>query len=158
MARAAKLGLYSHGLSDYADKARYVKVSHPVLPPDAHECPRLEVIKLSDMFPVKRPSVTAIDETREHNCFVHFDFRGQLDVLVIHNSGAQATKRLGSFTDMTAISLSMEASEVPDVVDRLQFSSRCGHLGRRDCSVWSRLQVCHKGSHQQTVLRGSCFT
>ena len=58
----------------------------------------------------RRPRLTAIEEIREHDC-QHFDFRGQLDVPVIHNSGAQATEGLASFTDMTRNLLVEEASE-----------------------------------------------
>ena len=46
----------------------------------SHEC-----AMLSDMFPVERPRLTAMEETREQDCFVHFDVRGQLDVPVIYN-------------------------------------------------------------------------
>ena len=65
----------------------------------------MEVLNLSDVFPVQRPHLTAIEETRDHDRLslpaVHFDIRGQLDDPVIHNSEAQATERLASFPDTT---------------------------------------------------------
>ena len=51
------------------------------------------------MFHEQRPRLIAIEETRDHDFLVHFDFRGQLDIPVIRNWGAQATERLASFTD-----------------------------------------------------------
>ena len=45
----------------------------------------MKPLKLSDVFPVQRPRLTAVEETREHDCLVHFDFRGQLHVPVIRN-------------------------------------------------------------------------
>ena len=106
----------------------------------------MEALKLSDVFPVPRPRLTAMEETSEHDCLVHCDFRGQLGVPVIHNSGAQATEGLASFTDTTRDFLvegsirRYDAPQVPKVIDRLQFSSRYGQFERTGYySVWSRL-------------------
>ena len=84
----------------------------------------MEALKLSDVFPVQRPRLTAIEETSEHDCLVHFEIDGQLHVPVIHNSGAQVTEGLANLTD--TISLSREASEdVTLVLD--QTSDQPGH-------------------------------
>ena len=105
----------------------------------------MEALKLSDVFPVQRPRLTAIEETSEHDCLVHCDFRGQLDVPVIHNSGAQATHGRASFTDTTRNFLvegsirRYDAPRVPQVIVRLHLSSRYGLFGRMGCCVWSRL-------------------
>ena len=105
----------------------------------------MKAFKLSDVFPVQRPRLTAIEETREHDFLVHFDFRGQLDVPVIRNSGAQATEGLANFTDSTRDFLEggsirrYEPPKVSDVIDDLKFSSRYGHFGKKGCSDWGRL-------------------
>ena len=61
----------------------------------------MEAITLSDVFHSHRPRLTAIEEIRQHDRPVHNNFRGQLDVPVVHKSGAQATMGLASFTGTT---------------------------------------------------------
>ena len=76
----------------------------------------MEALKLSDVFPVQRPRLTAIEETREHDCFVHFDFHGRLHVSMLHNLGAQATEGLALLICPT-ISFFVE---VPEMINHLQ--------------------------------------
>ena len=96
----------------------------------------MEALKLSDVLPVLRPRLTAIEEAHEPDSLVHFDFRGQLAVTVIHGTGAQATEGLASFTDTTRDLLVEESiircdsPRVPEVIVRLQFSSSYGLFGR----------------------------
>ena len=105
----------------------------------------MEALKLSDVFPVERLRLITIEETREYDWLVYFDYRGQLHVPVIHNSGMQATQGLASFTDTTRYLLvkgsivRYDACQVPELIDHLQISARYGHFQRRGYSAWGRL-------------------
>ena len=59
----------------------------------------MEALELSEVFPVQRSRLTAVEDTPEYDCCVHIDFHGQLHVPTLHNLGTQAIEGLASFTD-----------------------------------------------------------
>lgn len=89
MSSPVELGLDDHCFdADEAHPVQNLYVGHLVWPFDAHDGTHdslVESLKLLEVFSVQCLSLTAIQETSEHNHLVHFDLGCQLDILMVHH-------------------------------------------------------------------------
>nr|VZI02809.1 unnamed protein product [Spirometra erinaceieuropaei] len=79
---------------------QYVRVRDTILPPQLQhpsETAKVEVVELPHLLPLRRPGLCSIQQRRQDDRSVHFEFGVEMEVVIIPNCALQTAKGLPGF-------------------------------------------------------------